>query len=92
MIDVAVIGGGFTGAAVAFHLARRGRPDLRVSVYEPREALGQGLAYSTMACITALSKSRSSCRFGLSVWIIITPTIFSFGSTQKCVPNAPSHP
>ena len=48
MIDVAVIGGGFTGAAVAFHLARRGRPDLRVSVYEPREALGQGLAYSTM--------------------------------------------
>ena len=48
--------------------------------------------YSTIAGNTALSKSRSNCRVELSTWIIITPTIFSTGSIQKCVPNAPSQP
>ncbi len=42
--------------------------------------------YSTTASMTSFSKSRSNCRLELSTWIIITPTIFSFGSTQKCVP------
>lgn len=46
---VVVIGGGFTGAAVAYHLAARRLPQLGlVTVVEPRSLLGAGLAYSTM--------------------------------------------
>ena len=41
---VAVIGGGFSGAAVAFHLARAHAP-ARIIVFEPRARLGGGLAY-----------------------------------------------
>ncbi len=43
---IAIIGGGFTGAAAAFHLARRGAPGLQITVYEPGP-LGAGLAYGT---------------------------------------------
>lgn len=43
---VAVVGGGFTGGTVAWNLART-RPDLSVIVFEPRAALGAGLAYDT---------------------------------------------
>lgn len=43
---VAIIGGGFSGAAVAWHLFRL-RPTLeRVVIIEPRPELGRGLAYS----------------------------------------------
>ncbi|WP_029356737.1 FAD/NAD(P)-binding protein [Bosea sp. 117] len=43
---VAIIGGGVSGAAVAWHLLTQ-RPDLdRVVVIEPRAGLGRGLAYS----------------------------------------------
>ena len=41
---VAIVGGGFSGAAVAFHLARAGTP-ADIVVFEPRARLGGGLAY-----------------------------------------------
>lgn len=45
---IAIVGGGFTGAAVALHLAERFAPDqVRIVVFEPRERLGTGLAYDT---------------------------------------------
>ncbi len=46
---VAIVGGGFSGAAVALHLARnqeKGR-EARIIVFEPRAKLGAGLAYDT---------------------------------------------
>lgn len=46
---VAIVGGGFTGATIAYHLARGLGPDpgVEILVIEPRDGLGQGLAYST---------------------------------------------
>lgn len=44
---VAVIGGGFSGAAFALHLNALSGGQARIVVYEPRERLGAGLAYST---------------------------------------------
>ena len=45
---VAILGGGVSGAATAFHLARLTSPaELGIVVVEPRAALGCGLAYST---------------------------------------------
>ncbi len=48
-VDVAIVGGGFSGAAVALHLLRD-HPGLASSlaVVEPRATLGAGLAYSTL--------------------------------------------
>ncbi|MBR1220880.1 FAD/NAD(P)-binding protein [Bradyrhizobium sp. U87765 SZCCT0131] len=43
---VAIIGGGVSGAATALAL-RRLRADIDITVIEPRETVGRGLAYST---------------------------------------------
>jgi uncharacterized NAD(P)/FAD-binding protein YdhS len=45
-LDAAVIGGGFSGAAVAAQLARRVRQDFSLALFEPNE-LGRGAAYGT---------------------------------------------
>jgi uncharacterized NAD(P)/FAD-binding protein YdhS len=45
-MKVVIVGGGFSGAAVAFHLAQGGAP-VAITVIEPRAVLGAGLAYST---------------------------------------------
>lgn len=45
---IAIIGGGVSGAAVAFHLLqRRSLQPGQLFVFEPRERLGAGLAYDT---------------------------------------------
>lgn len=44
-ITVAIIGGGLSGAAVAYHLA--GLTDADIVVVEPRAELGRGMAYAT---------------------------------------------
>ena len=40
-----VIGGGFSGAAAATHLALRAAQPTRITLVEPSEHLGRGLAY-----------------------------------------------
>ncbi|WP_187494179.1 FAD-dependent oxidoreductase, partial [Pantoea agglomerans] len=45
--QIVIIGGGFTGTALAIHLARAGQAGLHVTVIEPRAQLAQGVAYGT---------------------------------------------
>lgn len=44
---IAIIGGGFSGAAVAWHLHRAAPHGQRVIIIEPHDEIGRGLAYST---------------------------------------------
>jgi len=44
---IVIVGGGFSGTALAVHLARRGAAGLRVTVIEPRPELARGVAYGT---------------------------------------------
>lgn len=46
--QIVIIGGGFSGTALAIHLARLGSAGLKVIVIEPRAQLAQGVAYSTV--------------------------------------------
>lgn len=45
---IAIIGGGFTGAIIAYHLVNRSHDSIEeITLFEPRSNLGAGLAYST---------------------------------------------
>ncbi|HEY4189007.1 MAG TPA: FAD/NAD(P)-binding protein [Candidatus Limnocylindrales bacterium] len=46
-LRVVIVGGGASGALVATNLLREGRTGLEIVVVEPREVLGEGIAYST---------------------------------------------
>lgn len=46
-VEVAVVGGGFSGAMVAAHLLRRAAGPLRVALLERRPPPGRGVAYGT---------------------------------------------
>lgn len=46
MTRVVVIGGGFTGAIAAIHLARQATAPLDIQVIEPRSEVGRGVAFS----------------------------------------------
>ncbi len=43
---VAIVGGGFSGAVTAMHLARKSTIPLAIDIVEPRAMLGGGVAYS----------------------------------------------
>lgn len=44
---IVIVGGGFSGTALAIHLLRHGNAELNITVVEPCEQLGQGVAYGT---------------------------------------------
>lgn len=44
---LAIIGGGFTGAVFAVHFLRAFPRAVELAIFEPREALGRGVAYGT---------------------------------------------
>ena len=46
LFDVLIIGGGYTGAALAVHFSRQAGRALSVGVIEPREDVGRGVAYT----------------------------------------------
>lgn len=46
--QIVIIGGGFSGTALAIHLARLGGAGLKVTIIEPRAQLAQGVAYGTV--------------------------------------------
>ena len=46
-VDVAIVGGGFTGAVFAIYLSRMAGRPLDIAIVEPRARLGCGLAYDT---------------------------------------------
>ncbi|STQ45963.1 Uncharacterized protein conserved in bacteria [Ewingella americana] len=60
---IVIVGGGFTGTALAIHLARRGAAGLQVTVIEPRPALARGVAYGTKTRRTASTFPPRGCSF-----------------------------
>jgi uncharacterized NAD(P)/FAD-binding protein YdhS len=59
-LTVAIVGGGFGGAAVAAHLARQTAfREGQIVVFEPRAHLGRGLAYDTNNDAQRVSRQKS---------------------------------
>lgn len=85
MSSVAIIGGGFSGALTAWHLARQA-PGAQIVVIEPRERLGAGLAYSTTDPAHRINvpasrmTMRTDIRDGLHRWIAARGLALSPGS------------
>ena len=84
---IVIIGGGFTGACVAYHLARALPPDrARITVIEPRASLGQGLAYSTSDPVhrTNVPASRitmdCACSGQFADWLAASPAPLTGGA------------
>jgi uncharacterized NAD(P)/FAD-binding protein YdhS len=46
-VRIAIVGGGYTGAAAAVQLARAAADTVSITIVEPRTELGRGMAYST---------------------------------------------
>ena len=46
-LEIAIVGGGLSGALVATHLLRSATQPITLHLIEPRPALGRGIAYST---------------------------------------------
>ena len=44
---IVIVGGGAAGALTAIHLARQARDHTEITIVEPRERLGEGVAYGT---------------------------------------------
>ncbi len=53
--NVVIVGGGFSGAALAMHLLRGGRDDLRITMIERGPWLGRGLAYGVESSVFRLN-------------------------------------
>jgi uncharacterized NAD(P)/FAD-binding protein YdhS len=47
VIKIAIVGGGASGLLVALNLARKSQDSLHITIVEPRNVLGEGIAYST---------------------------------------------
>jgi uncharacterized NAD(P)/FAD-binding protein YdhS len=53
--NVVIVGGGLSGVAVATHLLRRARPDLRITLVERGPWLGRGVAYGVDSTVFRLN-------------------------------------
>jgi uncharacterized NAD(P)/FAD-binding protein YdhS len=63
-VDIAILGGGFSGTMVAANLLRRATGPLTVAVVERRDAMGRGVAYSTTESCHLLNVPAA----GMSAW------------------------
>lgn len=65
MTDVAIVGGGFSGALFGLKL-HRARPDWRIVVVEPKKKLGRGVAYGACGPQHLLNVPVSRMEIGLT--------------------------
>ena len=57
---IVIVGGGFSGAATAAALLRRGEPGLEVTLIERSGVFGRGVAYSTPGPSTCSTSRRAA--------------------------------